>query len=50
MVSNPFGKPAASKEEASLAIKRHIKARTILWMSSVESRDEFEISKALLFA
>jgi hypothetical protein len=26
MVSNPFGKPAKSKEEAFLVIKRHIKA------------------------
>jgi hypothetical protein len=50
MVSNPFGKPAASKEEAFLAIKRHLKAWTISWMSSVESREEFETSKALLFA
>ncbi len=49
MVSNPFGKPAASKEEAFLAIKRHIKAWTISWMSSVEWRDEFETSKPILF-
>ena len=49
MVSNPFGKPASSKEEAFLAIKRHIKAWTISWMSSVEWRDEFETSKPILF-
>jgi hypothetical protein len=50
MVSNPFGKPAASKEEAFLVIKRHIKKWTISWMSTVESKDEFETSKSLLFA
>jgi hypothetical protein len=50
MVSNPFGKPAKSKEEAFLVIKRHIKAWTISWMSTIESKEEFETSKSLLFA
>jgi hypothetical protein len=50
MVSNPFGKPAKSKEEAFLVIKRHIKAWTISWMSTVESKEEFETLKSLLFA
>jgi hypothetical protein len=35
MVSNPFGKPAKSKEKAFLVIKRHIKAWTISWMSTL---------------
>jgi hypothetical protein len=46
----PFGKPAKSKEEAFLVIKRHIKNWTILWMSTIESKDEFETSKSVLFA
>jgi hypothetical protein len=45
IVGNAFSKPAKSKEEAFLVMKRHIKNWTIWWMSTIESEDEFETSK-----
>jgi hypothetical protein len=49
MVSNTIGQPPSSRQEAFLAIKRHRKAWTVSWMSTLELKDEFETSKALLF-
>jgi hypothetical protein len=44
-----FGKPAKSKEETFLVIKRHTKNWTIPWMPTIELKDNFETSKSFLF-